>query len=124
MTLRYHVRALRGATTADDDTRASVAGRVNELLQEMLVRNAVREGDVISVLFTATKDLISVFPATAARDLGFANVPLICAQELDIVGATPRALRIMMTLRSRKRPEELHHVYLHGAANLRDDLTR
>lgn len=124
MTMRHHVRAIRGATTADEDSRAAISSRVVELLQEMLVRNGVREGDVISVLFTATKDLVAVFPATAARDLGFATVPLICAQELDIDGATPRALRIMMTLRTRRRAEDLRHVYLHGAAHLRDDLTR
>ncbi|MEI6700898.1 MAG: chorismate mutase, partial [Actinomycetota bacterium] len=84
MTLFKQLRGVRGATTADEDTREAITTRISELLSEMLRRNGLSEDDLVSVLFTATNDLVAVFPATAARELGFATVPLICAQELDI----------------------------------------
>jgi chorismate mutase len=101
-----------------------VVERVTELLRTLCAQNSLKEADIISILFTATDDVHSVFPATAARSLGFAHVPLICARELDITGATPLCIRILMTVRTRKNPEAINHVYLHGAANLRNDLTK
>jgi chorismate mutase len=116
------VRALRGATTVEDDTREQVSERVVELLTELLDRNGVEHDDIISVLFTATDDIHSMFPAEAARKVGFGDIPLICARELDIDGATPRCLRVLVHLTTERARGELHHVYLHGARNLRDDL--
>lgn len=116
------VRALRGATTVDEDTEAQVTERVVELLQLLLERNGVDHDDLISVLFTATDDIHSMFPASAARTIGFGDVPLICARELDIVGGTPRCIRVMLHVMSERSRSELHHVYLHGAVGLRDDL--
>lgn len=88
----------------------------------MLERNDVAHDDVISILFTATGDLTSVFPATAARSVGLGDVPLICAQELDIAGSVPRCIRVMMHLNTGLGRDELRHVYLEGARGLRDDL--
>jgi chorismate mutase len=116
------VRALRGATTFDTDDAPHVSGRVTALVSEMLERNEVDHDDLVSILFTATEDLHSIFPATAARSLGLGDVPLICARELDIDGATPRCIRVMMHLVTTRSRSELHHVYLEGAVVLRDDL--
>ena len=116
------VRALRGATTVDADTRDQVFARTQALLAEMWDRNDVAHDDLISILFTATDELHSIFPATAARSLGLGDVPLICARELDIDGATPRCIRVMMHLTTELTRAELRHVYLEGAVVLRDDL--
>ncbi|MEA3076835.1 MAG: chorismate mutase [Actinomycetota bacterium] len=116
------VRALRGATTVDTDTPEQLNTRVTTLLQRMMDDNGVGKDDLISILFTATDDIHSVFPATAARSVGFGDVPLICARELDIVGATPMCVRVMMHITTEKGRGELHHVYLEGAKGLRDDL--
>lgn len=116
------VRALRGATTVDDDTKEQVAERVVELLTELMDRNGIHHDDLISVWFTATDDIHSMFPAEAARKVGFGDVPLICARELDITGATPHCIRVLVHLSSERTRDELHHVYLHGAKGLRDDL--
>ncbi|MBP9065674.1 MAG: chorismate mutase [Candidatus Microthrix sp.] len=116
------MRALRGATTFDVDEREHVCERTVELLSAMVERNDVAHDDVVSVLFTATDDLHSVFPALAARQVGYGDIPLICARELDIAGATPQCIRILMHLHTTKPRDGLHHVYQHGAAALRDDL--
>lgn len=116
------VRALRGATTVDEDTTAQITERMVALLQEMFERNAIDHEDVISVIFTATDDVHAMFPATAARTFGLGDVPLLCARELDITGGTPRCLRVLLHLSTDRSRAELHHVYLEGARGLRDDL--
>ena len=116
------VRALRGATTVGADTAEQVRGRTVALLEEMVARNGVDHDDIISVLFTATDDIHAIFPATAARDIGFGDIPLICARELDIVDATPRCIRVLMHLTTTRARADLRHVYLEGARGLRDDL--
>ena len=116
------VRALRGATTVDVDTADQIRARTEALLEEMVERNGVHHDDIISVLFTATDDIHAMFPATAARDVGFGDIPLICARELDIVDATPRCIRVLMHLTTDRGREALRHVYLEGASGLRDDL--
>jgi len=116
------LRALRGATTFDEDVEEHVHERVVELLTEMCERNGIDHDDIVSILFTATDDLHSTFPAAGARKAGFGDVPLICARELDIAGATPRCIRLMVHLTTERARDELHHIYLHGAVGLRDDL--
>jgi chorismate mutase len=116
------IRALRGATTVEVDEKDHLFERVVALVDEMLERNDIDHDDVISVLFTATGDIHSGFPAEAVRKLSLGDVPLICAQELDIEGATPRCIRVMLHFATDKPRDQLHHVYLHGARNLRDDL--
>jgi chorismate mutase len=116
------VRALRGATTVDEDTIQHVGVRVRELVSAMLERNGVDKDELISIIFTATDDVVSVFPATAARELGLGDVPLLCARELSVVGGTPRCIRVLMHLTTTHRRQDLHHVYLEGARGLRDDL--
>lgn len=116
------VRALRGATTVDTDEPDHLSTRVQTLVHQMLERNGVSKDDLISVLFTATDDIHSMFPATAARAVGLGDIPLICARELDITGATPMCVRVLMHLATDRSRQELHHVYLEGARQLRDDL--
>jgi chorismate mutase len=116
------IRALRGATTIDVDEREHLFERVIALLEELFARNDIEHDDLISILFTATDDVHSAFPAEAARKFGLGDIPLICARELDIVGATPRCVRVMIHLTTERPRHQLHHVYLEGARSLRDDL--
>jgi chorismate mutase len=116
------VRAVRGAITVDDDTPAAITERVVSLLTHILERNELTEEDIISILFTATEDIVSTFPATAARSMGLGAVPLICARELAIVGSVPHCIRVMMHVTTDRPRDEIHHVYLEGAQGLRDDL--
>jgi chorismate mutase len=116
------VRALRGATTIETDEADHLSERVQTLVAEMLERNAVDKEDLISILLTATDDIHSIFPATAARAAGLGDVPLMCARELDVAGGTPRCIRVMMHLVTDRARHDLHHVYLEGARQLRDDL--
>lgn len=118
------LQALRGATTLDADTREQVIERTSALLQAMLERNGVAHDDLVSVMFTATPDIRSEFPAAAARSMGISDVPLLCAQELDIVSAVPLCIRVMMHLNTERARQDLRHVYLGGAEPLRTDLPR
>ncbi|MDE0216551.1 MAG: chorismate mutase [bacterium] len=116
------VRALRGATTIDVDSVEQIEERMIALLAELFDRNDIAHDDLISIIFTATSDINSEFPAAAARRFGLGDVPLLCAQELDIHGGTPLCLRVLIHLTTRRRRGELHHIYLEGAKGLRDDL--
>ena|ERR1039458_6500745 len=116
------LRALRGATTVEHDTAEEISPRVQELLNEIMVANDLLEDDVVSIIFTATADVVSMFPATAAREIGFGAVPLLCAAEIAVPGATPKCLRVLLHVHTTLGRDELRHVYLHGAQGLRDDL--
>jgi len=116
------VRGLRGATTVDADTADQVTERSQELMREIMTRNELAEEDIVSILFTATPDVTSIFPATAIREIGFGAVPLLCAAEIAVPGAMPRCIRVLLHVHSSKSKDEIHHVYLHGAQVLRDDL--
>ena len=89
------VRAIRGATQLEEDTREHMLDRVAELVTDVMEANDLQVDDFISIIFTATSDLTSEFPAYAARQLGFSDVPLVCARELEIEGSMPRVVRLM-----------------------------
>jgi chorismate mutase len=116
------VRGLRGATTVDVDSADQVTERSQELILRIMERNELAEDDIVSVLFTATADVTSIFPATAIREIGFGAVPLLCAAEIAVPGAMPRCIRVLLHIHTTKSKDEIHHVYLHGAQGLRDDL--
>ena len=118
------VRAIRGATQLDQDEREHLLASVDELILAVLEQNSLVKDDLISMLFTATPDLHSEFPALAARELGIGDVPLICAQELQIEGAMPRVIRVMLHVETELSKAEVRHVYLRGAAALRRDLAQ
>jgi chorismate mutase len=118
------VRAIRGATQLEADDRDHLLASVDELIREILTQNGLATDDLISMLFTATPDLHSEFPALAARQLGIGDVPLLCTQELDIAGAMPRVIRVMLHVETVLTKAEVRHVYLRGAAALRRDLAQ
>ena len=116
------MRAVRGAIQVDVDERDQILTATTELLQEVLHRNGLAPEDLISVLFTATPDLRSEFPAYAARQMGITDVPLLCAAEIDVPGAMPRVLRLLAHVETSLTRDQVRHVYLRGAAQLRTDL--
>ena len=118
------VRAIRGATQLERDERDHLLERVSELMTMVLGDNELSIDELISVIFTATDDVRSEFPAYAARRLGLVDVPLLCARELEIEGSLPRIVRVMVHVDTDLTRSEITHVYLHGAAGLRRDLTR
>lgn len=115
---------MRGATQLDEDVRDHLLERVAEMVTDVMEANGLDVDDFISVIFTATSDLHSEFPAYAARRLGFGDVPLICARELEIEGSMPRVVRMMAHVETDLPRADVTHVYLHGAAALRRDLAR
>jgi chorismate mutase len=118
------VRAIRGAVQVDANERAAILEGSTDLVTEVMARNNLDTDDVISVLFTATPDLTAEFPALAARKIGFQDVPLLCASEIDVPGALPRVVRLLMHVETGKPRSELQHVYLRGAAALRLDIAQ
>ena len=118
------VRAVRGATQLDTDEREHMLDRVAEMVRGVLDANSLEVDDFISIIFTATSDLHSEFPAYAARQLGFDDVPLICARELEIGDSMPRVVRLMAHVETDLSRKDITHVYLHGAAALRRDLAK
>ena len=116
------VRGLRGATTVDADTVVQVTERSQELMRELLAKNGLVEDDIVSALFTTTADVTSIFPATAIREIGFGAVPLLCAAEIPVPDSMPRCIRVLLHVYTARARHEMHHVYLHGAQGLRDDL--
>ncbi|MEU5514590.1 chorismate mutase [Streptomyces griseoaurantiacus] len=118
------VRAVRGAVQLERDEAGHMSEQVGELLTALMERNGLSAEDLISIWFTATPDLHSDFPAVAARKLGLVDVPLICAQEIDIASAMPRVVRILAHIETDRPRAEIAHVYLGAAAALRKDIAQ
>lgn len=116
------VRAIRGATQLDVDEREHLLDRTSEMVRAVLERNGLTQDRLISIIFTATPDLTSEFPAYAARRLGITDVPLLCARELDVQDAMPRVVRLLAHVETDLDRSDVRHVYLHGARALRTDL--
>ena len=116
------VRAARGAIRVAKDEAPDVLDATGRLLGALIDRNQVATDDLVSILFTATDDLQSVFPAEAARRMGLGRVPLLCAREIPVTGSMPSVIRILMHFHSDRPLGGVHHVYLDGAESLRDDI--
>jgi chorismate mutase len=116
------VRAARGAVVVGEDRAEAVLASTERLLGAMIERNGATADDLISVLFTATEDLRSAFPAEAARRMGLGSVPLMCAREIPVSGAMASVVRILMHFHTELSPSLVQHVYLDGAESLRDDI--
>ena len=116
------IRAIRGAITVDADTREEISQRTTALLTALYERNNLVHDDIISVLFTATQDLASAPPAAAARAFGLVDVPLLCAQEMPVIGSLPLCIRLMLHVETDRAKSELRHVFLRGATTLRPEL--
>ncbi|MGA9077123.1 MAG: chorismate mutase [Acidimicrobiales bacterium] len=117
------LRAVRGATTLDEDSAAQMQDRVGALVGAILERNGLEPGDLVSAIFTATEDVTSAFPATAARTIpGFADVPLLGCREMAVTDAVPLCIRVLVHCYTDRARDTIQHVYLEGAASLRPDL--
>ncbi|ULR55564.1 chorismate mutase [Streptomyces deccanensis] len=116
------VRAIRGAIQLERDDRNHLVASTKNLLKAMLDANGLERRNLISVVFTATPDLRSEFPAVAARELGITDTPLLCTREIDVEGALPRVVRILVHAETDRPKSDVRHVYLGGAATLRTDL--
>lgn len=122
MTADARVRAIRGATTLERDDRDHLIGRTQELIARVFERNGLAEDDLVSIVFTATDDIASAFPAEAAREAGITHTPLLCARELGIDGGIGRCIRVLVHAYTARSKADLRHVYLHRARQLRTDL--
>ena len=118
------VRAIRGATCLTQDDVAEMTDAVVELMQEILDKNSLTNDDLVSVFFTATPDLHSAFPAASARTIVAPDVPLICAQEIDVAGAMARVIRVMVHVNSELPRSDMKHIYLRGTQALRQDIAQ
>jgi chorismate mutase len=115
-------RGVRGATTVETNSAAEILGATRQLLAQMVAANDIEIADVASVFFTATPDLTAAFPAQAARDLGWHQVPLLDAQEILVPGSLPRCVRVLVHWNTAKSQAEVRHIYLSEAVRLRPDL--
>ncbi|MCA1727352.1 MAG: chorismate mutase [Actinobacteria bacterium] len=115
------VRAARGAITVERDEARVVLDATARLLQEMIATNAVEADEVVSIFFTMTGDLSSAFPAEAAREAGLTQTALLCAREIDVPGAVPRVIRILLHYNTETAAADVRDVYLEGARALRPD---
>jgi chorismate mutase len=118
------LRAIRGAIQLDVDEREHLLKSTAELLSKTLHANDIDSSQLISILFTATPDVTSEFPALAARELGLGDVPLMCFVEMNVKRAMPRVIRLMIHADIDKARGEIQHVYLRGATALRLDLAQ
>lgn len=116
------LRAIRGATTVERDDPQSIAEATAELVRELASRNGLESDDVVSAFFTVTPDLASGFPATAAREALWGDVPMLCTVEIPVPGALPRCVRLLVHVESALGRGEIRHVYLRGARALRPDI--
>ncbi|MCX6041098.1 MAG: chorismate mutase [Caldilinea sp.] len=116
-------RGVRGATTVSSDDREEILRATRELLALMIHLNGIQKEDVASAIFTTTLDLNAAFPATAARQLGWLDVPLMCSHEIDVPGSLERCIRALVHWNTRHPQDRVQHVYLREAQSLRPDKT-
>ena len=115
-------RGVRGATSVDTNEPDVILAATRDLLDRIVSANGLAIEDVTSVIFTATPDLDAAYPAQAAREMGWSNVPLLCMQEMSVVGSLPRCIRVLLHWNTDRSPEQVQHVYLGWARVLRSDL--
>lgn len=116
------VRGIRGAITVTADQRQAVIEATYKLLRKIQSENNFNTEDIVSVLFTVTPDIKSVFPAEARRLLGWDLVPLMCFQEIEVENALPLCIRVLVHINCDKKQTEIKHIYLENAVTLRKDL--
>lgn len=112
-------RGIRGATTVEENSKQAIIGATTELLEEMIEANSIKAEDVAFAMFTTTADLNAEFPAVAARQLGWEDSALLCGHEMNVPGALAKCIRILVTVNTEKSVDEIVHVYIRGAVNLR-----
>lgn len=117
------LRGLRGAITVEQDTSDAILSATGLLLKEMIAKNCLEVADIASIFFSVTTDLVSDFPAKAARELGLGNTPLLCMTEIPVRDSLQKCIRILIHVNSDKTQDEMLHVYLRDAIKLRPDLS-
>lgn len=117
-------RGVRGATTVTENTRDAILLATRQMLALMIRRNGMEPADIGSALFTVTKDLDAEFPALAARQLGWLEVPLLCGYEISVSGSLPQCIRVLVHWNTDRPQSDIEHVYIHEAVRLRPDLSK
>ncbi len=117
-------RGVRGATTVHRNEREEILAATRQLLALMIRRNEIEPSDVASAVFTTTPDIDAEFPALAARQLGWLDVPLLCGHEMTVPGSLPLCIRVLLHWNTDKSQQEVEHIYLREAKRLRPDLTK
>jgi chorismate mutase len=118
-----YCRGVRGATTVEANTREAILTGTRQLLALMIRQNGIESQDVASAIFSATHDLDAEFPALAARQLGWLDVPLLCTNEVDVPNSLRLCVRVLVNWNTPKSQQEIRHVYIKDAARLRPDLS-
>jgi chorismate mutase len=118
------IRGIRGATSVDVNDAEPIIAATRELLERIVAANGLATEDVASVIFTATSDLDAAYPARAAREMGWVHVPLLCMQEMAVVGSLPRCIRVLVLWNTDRPAGQIRHVYLRRACALRPDLVK
>ncbi|GAB6138430.1 chorismate mutase [Halanaerobaculum tunisiense] len=116
------VRGIRGAITVEKNSSQEILSATEELLQELIAVNNIKEDNIASVFFSMTSDLDQAFPAKAARELGWSQIPLFCTQELEVEGALAKCIRVLIHYNTDQSITEVNHIYLRKAKSLRPDL--
>ena len=117
-------RGVRGATTAEANTRDAILTATRQLLALMIRLNGIEPQDVASAIFSSTRDLNAEFPALAARQLGWLDVPLLCTHEIDVPGSLPKCVRVLVNWNTDRAQSDVRHVYIKDAVRLRPDLCK
>lgn len=119
--MTYACRGIRGATTADANTREAILAATREMLALLIEQNRLQPDDIASAIFSTTPDLNAEFPAVAARDLGWVDTALLCTHEMAVPGSLPRCIRVLIHWNTSCRADEVRHVYIRGARSLRPE---
>ncbi len=117
-------RGVRGATTVKTNSREEILQATRQMLALMIRRNGIEPSDIASALFTVTSDLDAEFPALAARQLGWLEVPMLCGYEIKVPGSLPLCIRVLVHWITDKSQSEIQHIYIHEAVRLRPDLSK
>lgn len=117
-------RGVRGATTVQSNSREAILQATRQMLALMIRRNGIESTEIASAIFTVTRDLDAEFPALAARQFGWLEVPLLCGYEIHVPGSLPMCVRVLLHWNTMKTQHEIEHVYIHDAVRLRPDLSK
>ncbi len=122
--MTVYCRGVRGATTVKENTKEAILQATRQMMALLIRRNQIESTDVASATFTVTKDINAEFPALAARQMGWLEVPLLCGYEIDVPGSLQKCVRVMVLWNTPKKQSEIQHVYIHDAVRLRPDLCK
>ena len=117
--MTFMCRGIRGAITAESNTKENILAATTELLKELVEVNNVDKNDVAALFLTTSPDLNAEFPAVAARQMGWELVPLLCGHEMAVLDSLGKCIRVLILINTEKRPDEINHIYLRDAVNLR-----